>query len=316
VSPAAGPPALTGQQRRDALYDELLPRLRRPSGHPIREMEYPNHEGRVWSMCPSHGDGAKRGHRSLSLDRTHGLQCFAGCEFKDIIDALGVDRHVPREPDSRVVQMRKPSRPEVRPIGEPCKVYEYRDASGALIAEKGRWEAGGSKTFRWRKPGGSWSDGIAPLKGSDMPLWGAELIANAPSDQTVYVVEGEKATEACRARGMLAVTLGGGSSTRDFGKAFEVLRGRDVALWPDNDATGRAFMQHVQAHLRTIARSVRLVVVDVPEKGDAFDYFAGGGRSGSRVPRRGFDPGPSEHAGWCGRHHLFRVEQVGSQPGC
>jgi len=266
---------LLGPERREAMYRELLPRLRSPSGNPLREVDYPNGEGRVWSYCPAHPDGTKHHNRSLSLSTKYGLECFAGCGFRDILDGLGVERKRPTA--NGVVPMHSPPPYPSHAIGEPTRVYVYRGTDGTVVAEKGRWEQGGEKTFRWRKMGGTWAAGIAPLKVADMPLWGAELVANAPPEQPVYLVEGEKATEACRTRGLLAVTLAGGASTTDFGDALEVLRGRVVRLWPDNDAVGRGLMQRVDVQLRDIASRTSLVVVDVAEKGDAFDYFATGG---------------------------------------
>jgi hypothetical protein len=267
---------LSGVERREALYRELLPQLRSPSGDPHREKSYPTGDGRIWSFCPAHPDGTKHHNRSLSLSTKYGVECFAGCEFTAIIDGFNLPHQRPTETE-RVVPIRQTRRAAPQSIGEPRHLYVYCDSSGVIVAEKGRWEQDGNKTFRWRKPGGTWQAGIAPLKVSDMPLWGADLVASAPVEQTVYLVEGEKSVEACRARGLLTVTCAGGASTTDFGAALEVLRGRDVRLWPDNDAVGREFMLRAQAQLRGVARHTTLVAVDVPEKGDAFDYFSSGG---------------------------------------
>ena len=110
-----------------------------------------------------------------------------------------------------------------------------------------------------------------------MPLWGADQVRLAPPDRRVWVAEGESATEAIRARNELAVCGAWGASQRDFGTAFEVLRGREVILWPDNDVAGREYMAAVRRHLRGIAKSVAVVTAPVPPKGDAVEYFAAGG---------------------------------------
>lgn len=258
-----------------SLYDELRPLLDRPKP--------PDASGRIWSFCPVHGDGAKHGRRSLSLHPVIGLNCFAGCRFEDILEALGARKQRRSEP----VPLRpKPAPTERDPWDEAravdsgtlVAVYQYRDAQGVLRAEKGRFERpDGKKSFKWRKPGDqAWSGGV---RMSEMPLWGADAVAQADPTQPVIFVEGEKAAEACRARGLLAVTLGGGAGANDFGDALEVLRGREVLLWPDNDAAGRSYMARIHAALKPIAKSVRTVVVPLalPEKGDAFDYFSLGG---------------------------------------
>jgi hypothetical protein len=267
---------LSGIERREALYRELLPQLRSPSGDPHREKSYPTGDGRIWSFCPAHPDGTKHHNRSLSLSTKYGVECFAGCEFTAIIDGFNLPHQRPTETE-RVVPIRQTRRPASASYGEPRHLYVYRDSSGVIVGEKGRWEQDGNKTFRWRKPGGTWQAGIAPLKVNDMPLWGADLVMAAPADQRVFLVEGEKATEACRARGLLTVTCAGGASTTEFGTALDVLRGRVVILWPDNDAVGKGLMQRVAAHLRGLATASLTIAPGGPDKGDAFEYFSGGG---------------------------------------
>lgn len=156
-------------------------------------------------------------------------------------------------------------------------LYGYRDAAGTLIAEKARFEyPNGKKSFQWRLPGKNFQGGLAPLRIADIPLWGTELIVTRTTE-SVWYVEGEKAAESCRSRGLLAVTHGGGASTIDFGTSLDVLVGRNVILWPDNDAPGRTYMARVQALLRNAASSIQVINVPLEEGGDAWDYFTAGG---------------------------------------
>lgn len=252
-----------------ALYDELLPRLREPQGRP---------PGPVQSFCPAHNDGAKHHRRSLTLSRDKGVTCWAGCDFKTILSAFGVELRAPDAHGSNgVVPFRaRGAHPSTQDA--PVAIYAYVTTDGERHLEKGRWESNGVKTFRWRFKGArDWSAGIAPVRMADVALWGVDLVERSPRTETVYICEGEKAAEACRARGLLAVTHGGGASTRDFGTALAILAGRPVALWPDNDQPGRDYLKALEAVVKPIAASVRLVRVPVPEKGDAFDYFAAGG---------------------------------------
>lgn len=221
-----------------------------------------------WDMmfCPVHGDGTKHNHRggqSLGLSDTGVLRCFAGCEFKDVIAAL-------RGPNySAVPRSIRSSSPE-----HLVKIYQYKDMNGTVLAEKGRFETeDGRKSFRWRQPGAErWAGGV-DLK--ELPLYGVWRLP--ADDEPVYFVEGEKACEACWAAGLAAVTHGGGAGTKDFGTSLDVLKGRVVYLWPDNDAPGRAHMTLVHARLQTLAKAIRFINAPVPEKGDAYDYFAAGG---------------------------------------
>jgi hypothetical protein len=166
-------------------------------------------------------------------------------------------------------------------------LYEFKDASGALLAIKGRFqwpdpdkEKGYDKTFCWRLPDGKWSEGIKakfPNGISGFPLWGVENLATEP-DAPVWVLEGEECVKALRQRGQLALCGGWGASQQEFPPStFEPLRGRIVRLWPDNDEAGRRYMAAVKAALKGIAKSIVVINAPVPPKGDAVDYFAAGG---------------------------------------
>lgn len=226
----------------------------------------------TFAACPSHADGQHKGKAgwSLGLSKTGVLKCFAGCEFKDVIASL-------RKRDNRPSLAPIPIRSAVLPE-HLVATYIYRNEAGDVIAEKGRFEgADGRKTFRWRLPGAEAWAGLDGMNMNDMPLFGVEQLCKRP-DEPVYFVEGEKACEACQGQGMLTVTLGGGAGQKDFGHALDPLNGRAVYLWPDNDPPGRAFMTLLQARLQGLAKSVRLINVALPEKGDAFDFFRGGGK--------------------------------------
>jgi hypothetical protein len=199
------------------------------------------------------------------------VRCFGNCEQDRVISQLREMNLWPEGGQDR-------SNGQVHSGEHPVAVYEYRTASGDLIAVKGRFEyAGGRKSFKWKLPNREKWEGLAGMPMSAIPLWGAELICKASLEDRVFLCEGEKAATACRALGLLAVTHGGGASTTDFGESLDVLRGRCVVLWPDNDEAGRRYMARVHAILRPIAKSATIVQPPVPEKGDAVEYFGGGG---------------------------------------
>lgn len=235
------------------------------------------------TWCPAHNDGAKSRKRSLGLSSTGVLKCFAGCTespqgFGEVIEMLrersGFYRNQPSTPPATTPP------PASRADGNLVDVYDYRNADGKLVAQKGRFEVpGGGKSFKWRHSINSnvW-DGADM---ADMPLWGSELIAKAPPEDWVVFCEGEKATKACREAGLMAVCHGGGSSTRKFGDSLLVLQNRKVALWPDNDEPGRKYMMAIQRELlkAQIPMAIHVINAPVPPKGDAYEFFQAGGKA-------------------------------------
>lgn len=165
---------------------------------------------------------------------------------------------------------------------EMTEQYEYRKPDGTIVAFKSRWEGGGqAKAFKWRKPTDIDARGVPVWRGlgeggmRDMPLWGAELVAGWPEAEPVWYAEGEKDTKALREQGLHAVCHGGGASTQDFGTALDVLRGRTVVLWPDNDEDGRSYMNVVAARLKRLHCKVSVIAPPraLEEKEGAADYF-------------------------------------------
>lgn len=249
-------------------------------------LDSPRKEGdTIWSYCPAHDDkpkpGGGRAGRNLSYSPQHGLKCWSGCQFKDIMRAL---RARLGNRASRTYQAS--SYRERATSSEPTVVYDYRDPySGEIVAYKGRFETidedgKPDKRFLWRLPEGTWKEGIKakfPNGVSEMPLLHADELLLLDDSKRVWFTEGEKACEAVRKAGEFATTGGWGASQSDFGDALALLQGRNVVLWPDNDKPGREYMKRVKTALRGIARSVVIVNAPVPPKGDAYEYFRAGG---------------------------------------
>ena len=205
---------------------------------------------------------------SLSLSESGGrvlLHCHGGCSQEDVIAAL-------KERGLWGSEGIMPTPIRAARGGQLVKSYEFRNADGELVAEHGRFEAAGQKSFAWRRPGLDWRDGLGPVAIHDLPLY---RLADVLQDTTapVWIVEGEKAADACVEQGLIAVCCGGGASQRTFGNTLDVLRDREVILWPDADEPGSALMGRIHS-LLPHSKFVRPVV---EPKGDAWDYFAGGG---------------------------------------
>lgn len=229
-------------------------------------------EGSSWRcpcvVCSTNGDDA----RHLIVTEKAGkvlLKCMGGAKQDELIAALterGLwgqrNGHEPRTP-----QPAKAEKAELQ------REYPYREEDGELKAFKGRFIQGGKKTFMWRVPDEERWTGLQGMDGLDLPLFGAELVSGS---HEVWWCEGEKATEAARDHGFTAVCGYTGASKVPT-KALKVLEGKAVVIWPDNDAPGIAFAGALRSALDGLAESVRIVRPDVPESGDAYDYFSAGG---------------------------------------
>lgn len=159
---------------------------------------------------------------------------------------------------------------------KPVGLHAYRNADGLALFYRIRlknpetgekwirpiYHAG--RAFRLGEP-------AAPVTGK--PLYRLpELLADAGP---VYVVEGEACADALAALGIIATTSGSAASAD--AADWSPLRGRDVAIWRDNDKAGEGYARAVTAKLRGIAASVEwidLAPLVLPEHGDCADWLA------------------------------------------
>jgi len=216
---------------------------------------------RAWmAKCPSHDD------RQASLSVKEGddgrvlLNCHAGCETESIVEDLEMamsDLFPDRDSAGNDVAAR----------------YAYQDEKGALLYEVVRMVP---KTFRQRQPDGrggwKWT-----MDGARRVLYHLPEISKAPKDRIAFVVEGEKDADNLERLGLLATTnVGGAGKWRDDYSA--ALRGRGVAILPDNDQPGAAHAAIVAKALGGIAAWVKVVELPgLPAKGDVSDWIAKGG---------------------------------------
>lgn len=220
------------------------------------------------ARCPAHMDQ----HQSLSIgvgsDGRILLNCFAGCDTQEIIEAMGLSMK-----DLFVEQ----SKTEI-----DYPVYYYTDEKGNVLAKKERWQSQ-KKGFIWYRldSAGEWikglGDGVDKLK---MPLYNLKAIAEAPPDRPVYLVEGEKDVETLRAYLFTATTTPNGASTK-WGEVLytEPFKGQTVYIIPDNDKAGYAYAQNAAIALSKVAKSVKVLELkkvwpDIPERADISDYIA------------------------------------------
>jgi len=242
--------------------------------------------------CPVCGgaDGDPRGKEKRCHGFTSADAEWAHCSREEHAGALeqeagGTYAHRLRGPCKCGVE----HGPDLRPRDEVEALYDYRDEQGALLFQVVR-KAG--KRFQQRKPDGAggWEWKLNGVR--RVPYRLRELLED-DGDRPVYVVEGEKDCETLTKRGYTATTNPGGagkwSAVADVART--ALQGRDVVVIADRDEVGRRHACEVEASLRDVARSVR--IVECTRGKDASDHLAAGGTLEELVPLGANDAEPA-----------------------
>jgi len=208
------------------------------------------------ARCPSHDDNTNSLSGSYGQDGRLLLNCHAGCSIKQIQKDL----------DITMQDMFPPSMQKRTSTIE--KTYDYVDESGTLLYQAVRKNP---KGFIQRRPEGSgWQYKLGNTRRVLYKL--VELLA-ANTQRWVLVCEGEKDCDRLMSMGMIATCNAGGAGKwrDDYSKT---LRGRNVAILPDNDDAGRAHAYQVANSLRGKAANIKIVELpDIPNKGDVYDYL-------------------------------------------
>lgn len=222
-----------------------------------------------------------------------------------------------------------PGAPEV-PVLRGAFRWWYHDRQGRQSFAVDRHEAerkGERKTFvpltLWQGADGclTWRRKHPPAPISLYGLWDIDRRPEA----TILVVEGEKTADATNrlVPDCIVVTSFGGSHAAHKSD-WSPLRQRDVVIWPDNDAPGRAYAVAVAAHARTAsATSVRIVDVpaDWPVGWDLADPLPGGTsvetlraliKNAGSVGSKGSDAGKSLEG--CGKQSASPAAALGFHP--
>ncbi|MFP3801154.1 DUF927 domain-containing protein [Paraburkholderia sp. SIMBA_027] len=143
--------------------------------------------------------------------------------------------------------------------------YEYVDVSGALCFVHLRLrQADGRKSFVTlhveRREDGSldWTGGMP--KGL-RPLFGLRAVVDGGPEQSVCVVEGEKAALALRRLIGSVVTSAGGAQAAAK-TDWSPVAGRRVLIWPDNDEPGLKYRDQVVGLIRAVDPATRIRSID------------------------------------------------------
>lgn len=226
--------------------------------------------GREWrGPCPIH-----QGTRfSFAVDPKTGLWiCHSQCgrggsifELEMAISGFGFSRAA-TEVDHLIGW---PTHGAQKGAGRIVDTYDYTDPSGNLIYQCVRYSP---KNFKQRRPNGrgAW---IWNLKGIETVLFRLPRVASA---QTVLVAEGEKDVLKLESLGFTATCNPmGAKKWKD--RYSDVLKGKDIVVFPDNDEAGRIHAEQVVKSLSPKARSIR--VIAVPVGNDISDWVEAGATS-------------------------------------
>ena len=107
----------------------------------------------------------------------------------------------------------------------------------------------------------------------EKPLYNLHQLA-INTDKTVFICEGEKCADALTKLGLLATTSGAAQSAKDAN--WQILAGREVTLWPDNDEAGLQYAKDVSAKLTSLNATIKQIdisLLNLPIKGDCYDWL-------------------------------------------
>ncbi len=255
----------------------------------------PRKNGAGWqARCPGHDDRIASLSVSEGGDARALAHCHAGCETTVVLAALGLkvgDLMPPRatERPSAIcdAQGKRGARSLFQRPSVSCDAqgkngaggfqrdaetrYHICDRAGNLVAIHVRRDGSDGKRFHWERGG---KPSLNGLRTTDLPLYGAQSVGEG----VVIVVEGEKCCDALVAHGVSAVATVCGAAATPSVEVLNLLAGRDVVLWPDNDEPGRQHMARIAERLRGIAATVRVFRwPHAPEHGDAADFLGAEG---------------------------------------
>ncbi len=228
----------------------------------------PRRRGREWSAkCPAHEDTTPSLSVGVGEDGRVLLCCHAGCTAADVCRAIGLTEK-DLFPAKRGSRRRRAKRRIVA-------TYDYREPEGALLFQVVRDRP---KRFWQRRPDGKggWHHDLGGVK---RVLYRLPELQAADRNEWVYVCEGEKDADHLKDIGLVATTSPGGAG-KWRPKYGESLRGRRVAILPDNDLAGHNHGEAVARALHEAAADVRIVhLPDLSQKGDVTDWLEAGGTS-------------------------------------
>jgi hypothetical protein len=163
------------------------------------------------------------------------------------------------------------------PLATGVRLYVYRDETerpvhGKLRIDNPKGYPSKKVLLAFGYVEGRWALGTKGLGLDRLPLLNVPELGNVPVGEWVFVVEGEKTAETGEGLSLPFTTSGGSGSVA--GADWSPLKGRKVAVLPDNDEAGAKYAQEVaKAALEAGAVEVRIVELGLTGKGDDLVEF-------------------------------------------
>lgn len=222
------------------------------------------------AQCPAHDDQRASLTVSEGGDGRVLIHCHKGCLTSAVLEKLGLTMRDLFPDNNHSATGNRAAGTRSGHSGRTIEaIYQYHDENDRLLYEVVRFHP---KDFRQRRPDGkggrSWKLGNTPRV-----LYRLPQITAATPDTTVFIVEGEKDVHTLETHGLLATTNAGGAGKWRH-EYSETLRGRPVAIIPDNDEAGHEHAGQVARSLYGKAASIKMVELPgLPPKGDVTDFL-------------------------------------------
>lgn len=198
---------------------------------------------RFQAYCPAHED--KNASLSVKLTAEKALLfCHAGCKVDAILKAAGL------------------TYADLFNNGHtPTNIYQYRNLDGSLSHEKLKFKTPNGKTFTQRRID-ELGNIIENLEGvQKIPYNFPEVTKAIAQGAPILYCEGEKDADTARLLGFTATTMGGASDWKDEYKNY--FKNACIVQFPDKDDAGLKLAHNVTESLKTVAKSLKVVIVPV-----------------------------------------------------
>lgn len=224
-------------------------------------------------ICPSHND------KEASLTISKGekgtvVHCHAGCETADILGAVGLSLKDLFDDDPIQTGERWRAYVEGREKRKIEDVYKYVDLNGNYAFTRIRLS--GKKFIYGIMDGDRFNYGLKGKSRKSIPAVFCDSLKGLQKaiedGQRVFYCEGEKDVKTVKSHGLTAITCG---ASGDWVSGCATLfKGADVVILQDNDKPGEKSAKAIEKDLRSVAKSVRIVVPTPDlEHGDISDFF-------------------------------------------
>jgi putative DNA primase/helicase len=245
--------------RDQIIADHPLPEYLRARGYSL----YRTGPNFVTNVCPVAGH--KKFHRPNTIDSAKNLWHCNDCGVGgSVVDWVMLEKGITAANAMRELGGgRNGSTPT--PEWKIVATYDYTDASGNLVYQVCRLVP---KDFRQRRPNGS-GGLIWNMHGVERVLYHLPAVIGA---QTVCIAEGEKDCDNLAKLGFVATCNSGGAKKwRD--KYSEVLHGKDVLIFGDDDADGRKHVEQVTKSLQGKVKSIAQIKFPAHDISDFLKSF-------------------------------------------